>query len=129
MFCFLLIHVLAYSSIKTDRKAIKSLLNDYPKKEKAKEILVKNKEFIEQLSEMGLTDWRGEKDYSASLKVAIASKEGYHAILVKVGQCLWIIRNQIFHGGKKPGDLDFVSKASSLLRDILIRVIYDYTYY
>ena len=49
--------------------------------------------------------------------------------MCKIGSCLWVVRNEVFHGGMKPGrETDFLRKCNSLLKTIYRECFCDYVF-
>lgn len=117
-----------YDSGRGDRRALNDFLNEYPVEQNAEEIVTRHDDFIQQLSEMNLQGYHRGRNYSQALKDILEGSPSNHAILIKVSQCLRIIRNNIFHGGTEQDELQFINKASALLKDILRYSIKDFTY-
>lgn len=110
-----------------DRKSINSLLNSHPReKETVAQLLGKHSETIDILAKANLMDWREQTSYSQKLQKSLRT-EDYRGQVKKVALCLYVVRNQIFHGGagltREP---EFYNKCSSLLFDLLRMTIVSY---
>gem|GEM_PF-1157073 len=65
-----------------------------------------------------MTDWHGQKNYSDELN-DLARKSDVRSTLRLVGLCLFVVRNQIFHGGNKPTDEnEFLHRCQQLTESI-----------
>jgi hypothetical protein len=105
-----------------DRHAIKQLINRFPSTEKIEEILVHHDPTVRTLASRGLMDWRGQRQRSHSedlRKLLKMERKDARRILQTIGLCLFVVRNDIFHGGMKPShDPDFVRECSELLKRV-----------
>ena len=99
--------------------AIKNLINEYPTNgEKIAEILASHKRTIETLGSRELKDWHNQKNYSEELRNLIGNQD-VRRILMTVTLCLWVARNDIFHGGLVPThEKDFIRECSQILERI-----------
>jgi len=103
---------------KGDLIAIKNLINEHPSTEKIRGILDAHEETIRKLASKGLKDWHEQKDYSEELKSLIGNQD-VRRTLMAVGLCLFIVRNEVFHGGTTPSEeMHFIRECSQLLERI-----------
>lgn len=111
----------------TNRVSINNLLNNHPKdRETVTSLLSKHSEIIEALANSNLTDWYEQTSYGRKLQESLDTND-YRDQLKKTALCLYVVRNQIFHGGAGlKEELDFHSKCSSLLFDLVRMTIVSY---
>ena len=105
---------------KGDIIAIKALINAHPRTDRIKEIITKQDVAIKELALKGLTDWHDRKDYSDELKSRMGNSD-VRSTLNSVALCLFAVRNQIFHGGKLPGEETNFLKDCKLLLELIYR--------
>jgi hypothetical protein len=107
------------SNKRGDRTAIKNLINSHPGQEEIREILSACSGTVKKLASRNLTEWRDpKKNYSNELR-QIINNHDVRRILTAVGLCLFVVRNQIFHGGTMPEEqIDFIRECSRLLHRI-----------
>jgi hypothetical protein len=109
----------------SDTKAVKMLLNDYPKDVDV--IINKHNKIIDSLCQKNLTNQNGTKNYSDDLKQSMKSTTGNHRKMQHIGLCLWQVRNDIFHGGNTPKEeRDFIKDCAYLLKDMFRSAMYSY---
>ena len=107
-----------FAEKKGDKTAIKTLLDSHPGAERIKEIIATHRTIIEALASKKLTDWHETTDYSEQLRASLGGHD-VRGTLQKVGLCLWVVRNEVFHGGTAPNqDLGFLRGCSELLKRI-----------
>ncbi|MCK4456287.1 MAG: hypothetical protein KAW39_00950 [Thermoplasmata archaeon] len=111
----------------TDRVSINELLNGHPReKESITHILNKHGETVDILAGAELTDWHERTSYSEKLQESLKT-DNYRDQLKKVALCLYVVRNQVFHGGRGLLEArDFYIGCSSLLFDLLRTTITSY---
>ncbi|MFQ6061252.1 MAG: hypothetical protein ACE5KV_08200 [Thermoplasmata archaeon] len=105
---------------RTDRRSINELLNGHPReKEDIAHILDRHGGIVDILAGAGLTDWHERTSYSERLRESLKT-DNYRDQLKKVALCLYVVRNQIFHGGRGLlEDRDFYVGCSLLLFDLV----------
>jgi hypothetical protein len=107
-----------FADKKGDKTAINTLLNSHPDADRIKEIIATHRTIIEALASKKLTDWHETTDYSEQLRASLGGQD-VRSTLQKVGLCLWVVRNEVFHGGTTPNqDLGFLRGCSELLKRI-----------
>ena len=107
-----------FADKKGDKTAINTLLNSHPDADRIKEIIATHRTVIEALASKKLTDWHETTDYSEQLRASLGGHD-VRSTLQKVGLCLWVVRNDVFHGGTTPNqDLGFLRACSELLKRI-----------
>jgi hypothetical protein len=107
-----------FAEKKGDTKSIKVLMDSHPSTERIKEIIEDNMATIQALISKNLMDWHKQTNYSTQLRASIGSQD-VRRTFQKIGLCLWVVRNEVFHGGTTPNqDLGFLRDCSGLLKRI-----------
>jgi hypothetical protein len=111
---------------KGDKKGIKKLISTHPSKAKINRILSECDGTIRLLASKRLTDWHGLKDYSNELR-GMGGQPNVRETLMTAGLCLWVVRNDVFHGGGTAGqDLSLIHECLQLLDRIYRDCFCDY---
>lgn len=117
---FNILYNLFNPSKKGDKYAINQLLAKHPSTTKIKLILSDCAGAIGSLASQRLTDWHGLKDYSSELKKN-SQKQKVRETLMTTGLCLWVVRNDVFHGGTTPSQNTNLTCEYSQLLDRIYR--------
>jgi hypothetical protein len=110
-----------------DMTAIQNLFNKHPSTGKIDEMLAAHKTATAMLASRNLTNWHRTTNYSEQLAASLEDGRDARSTLRKIGFCLRAVRNEVFHGGAKPGrEIDFLRECNSLLKTIYRECFCDY---